>query len=97
MKGLTIALILHLLIVCTCLQAQNPSYYGLKAHYGFIIPHSSSLEDISSSNPWGIEVDYSRLKINQKAWNNCNCYAGSGVSFSYFNYGNQDQLGNSYN
>lgn len=34
---------------------------------------------------------------SKKAWNNCNCYAQSGLSFNYFNYANQNQLGSSYN
>lgn len=76
---------------------QNPSSYGIKTHYGIILPHSSDLKEISSTNPWGIEVDYSKLKTSQKAWDNCNCYSYSGVSFSYINYQNPEQLGNSYN
>ncbi len=75
----------------------NPVLYGIRTHYGFIIPHSSELQDISQSNPWGVQIEWSKLMTRKRSWDNCNCYAQTGLSFNYFNYGNPDQLGNSYN
>lgn len=75
----------------------NPTLFGIRSHYGFIIPHSKELKDISQSNPWGIQVEWSKLMISKKSWDNCNCYAQTGLSFNYFNYVNPGQLGNSYN
>ncbi|MEM9858875.1 MAG: acyloxyacyl hydrolase [Bacteroidota bacterium] len=75
----------------------NPTLLGLRANYGFIIPHSSELRDISESSPWGIQLDWSKLMTSRKSWDNCNCYAQTGLSFYYFNYSNPEQLGNSYN
>ena len=75
----------------------NPTLLGIRSHYGFIIPHSSELKDISNSNPIGFQVEWSKLMMSEKSWNNCNCYAQTGLSFNYFNYRNPRQLGNSYN
>lgn len=77
--------------------AQVYDIYGARSHVGFIIPHSSELKGISNTTPWGIQVEWSKLRATEKAWNNCNCYAQSGLSFNYYNYGNPQELGNSYN
>ncbi|WP_299437569.1 acyloxyacyl hydrolase [uncultured Aquimarina sp.] len=84
--------------ICTVLGAQvNPSFYGVKSHYGFIIAHSPELKPISQTNPYGLQVEYSWLKTSDKAWKTCFCYGRSGVSFAYFNYANPKILGSSYN
>lgn len=75
----------------------RPKIFSIRSHYGFIIPHSEELKEISDTNPWGIQVDYSRLLMTEESWNNCNCFAQVGFSFEYFNYGNPSVLGNSYN
>ncbi|TRX60834.1 acyloxyacyl hydrolase [Fulvivirga sp. M361] len=76
---------------------QNPTIFGARSHYGFIIPHSSELKNISQTNPWGFQIEWSKLMVKDKSWNNCNCYAQTGLSFTYFNHANPKQLGNSYN
>lgn len=85
--------------LCAQSQEKIKSTYvvGLSGQYGFIIPHSNELKEISKSNPWGLSVDISRLFNSDKSWNNCNCYSKIGLSFNYYNYANPDQLGNSYN
>lgn len=70
---------------------------GSKFQTAFIIPHSSELREISDTYPLGFQVEWSKLKLSQKAWEQCNCYAKVGLSFAYFNYRNPAQLGNSYN
>jgi len=79
--------------------AQDKATYvsGINGQAGFIIPHSDDLKEISESTPWGIAVDYSKLMVSDKAWENCNCYSKLGFSFNYYNYSNPEQLGNSYN
>ena len=71
-------------------------FLGIKNEYGLIIPHSEELKPVSESNPWGISVDLSRMKLTDNAWNNCNCYSKVGFTFSYVNFGNPEELGNSY-
>lgn len=70
---------------------------GSQLHYGFIVPHSRVFRPISQTNPWGVEVNVSKLSVTEKAWNVCNCYANVGLAFNYFNYQNPQILGNSYN
>lgn len=87
-------------VIClslTKLQGQHYSVYGVSGHYGWIIPHSSELKALSDSAPVGIQLDWSRIRTSDKAWENCNCYAQVGFSFNYFNYQNRDQLGSSSN
>ncbi len=79
------------------LSQGNPSIYGIKSHYGFIIAHAPELKPISQTNPFGIQLEYSRLKITDKAWKTCHCYGRSGFSLAYFNYNNPAVLGSSYN
>lgn len=78
-------------------SGKSPMYTGLKMHYGFIIPHAKELKSVSESNIWGLQVDFSKLNISTKSWSNCNCYSKLGLSFYYFDYGNPDVLGHSYN
>jgi len=93
-----IACFLSLLCIYTSLKAQvNPNFYGIKSYYGFIIAHSPELKPISQTNPFGVQLEYSWLKTNDKAWKTCFCYGRSGFSFAYFNYANPSVLGSSYN
>lgn len=75
----------------------NSYFIGVKAHTGFIIPHSKEIIDVSSSKPYGFQIDASRINRSQKAWNKCNCYSQVGLSLAYFNYGDPEVLGSSYN
>ncbi len=92
-----IGTILFLLTFYFAFGQKNPSFYGLKGHYGFIISHSEEVRSISQTNPYGIQLEYSRLKISDKAWKTCYCYGRTGLSFAYFNYANPRVLGSSYN
>ncbi|MCK5705858.1 MAG: acyloxyacyl hydrolase [Cyclobacteriaceae bacterium] len=79
-------------------RENKPTYViGMNGQYGFIIPHSDELKQISESNPWGLSADFSKLLYSDKAWSNCNCYSKIGLSFAYYNYSNPKNLGNSYN
>lgn len=75
---------------------KTTTVWNVQAHYGFIIPHSSELKPVSNSNPAGLQLDWSKLLLSQKAWNSCNCFSQLGVSASYINFGNPQQLGNAY-
>ena len=89
-----------IIIILVCFSGRSQTdqkFYGLKGHYGFIIAHSSELKPISQTNPFGIQLEYSKLRTSDKAWKTCFCYGRSGFSFAYFNYANPDVLGSSYN
>ncbi len=79
------------------LVAQSIQFSGVKAHYGYIIPHSIALRTVSESNPYGLQIETGWLKTNDKAWKTCNCYGKTGISFAFFNYANPSRLGRSYN
>jgi hypothetical protein len=78
------------------LHIKNPRVIGIKSHYGFILPHSESIREISNSKPRGFQVDYARHLNTQWVWDYFGTYPRVGVSFAYFNYDNPEILGNSY-
>jgi hypothetical protein len=75
---------------------KNPLNIGIRSYYGFIIPHSDKIADISYSKPWGIDIDLSWLLLGNKAWDYCFCYPRLGISFSYTNFANPRIIGNAY-
>ncbi len=77
-------------------NSQNGLIPGIKSHYGFIIPHSSTIRDISKSNPWGFEAEWSWQLMSRNAWNYCYCFPRTGISFFYINFANPGVLGSSY-
>ncbi len=84
--------------LCHMLCAQVSSkFYGVKSHYGFIIAHTPDLKPISQTNPYGFQIEMSKLRTSDKAWKTCFCYGRTGFSFAYFNYANPSVLGSSYN
>jgi hypothetical protein len=78
-------------------EIKNPAIWGAKIHRGYIWAHSREVIDISNSNPTGFQVEWSRVNLSKKAWERCNCYSKTGLSFNYFDYQNPQVLGNSYN
>jgi hypothetical protein len=71
-------------------------YLSSQAHYGFILPHSSSIRAlVQDTNPWGLSLELSRLRYTQSAWNACNCYSQNGLAVIYFNFDNPEVLGSS--
>ncbi|MBP2832297.1 acyloxyacyl hydrolase [Aquimarina sp. U1-2] len=84
--------------VCYVAHSQTAAkYYGIKSYYGFIIAHTPDLKPISQTNPYGFQIEISKLKTSDKAWKTCFCYGRSGFALSYFNFANPDILGNAYN
>ena len=77
-------------------EIENPANYSIKPQYGFILSHSSKIESISSTNPFGLEVEYSKFLLKESNFDQCNCYSKAGVSFLFINFANPNVLGNSY-
>jgi hypothetical protein len=78
-------------------KQNNLFHPGFRLHYGFIIPHSKSIQPISGSNPYGADIDFAWLLMSDRALNRCNCNSLSGFSLSYYNFGNEDILGSAWN
>lgn len=81
----------------TTLSADSTIWYiGSQAHYGFIIAHRDAIRPlVNDTNPWGLSLEFSRLRNTQSAWNACNCYSQNGLAFVYFNFDNPEVLGSS--
>lgn len=77
-------------------SARNPRTIAARLHYGYIIPHSESIREISYSRPRGFQLEYSRRMNTQEVWDRAGCYPEFGLSFYYFNYDNPSILGHSY-
>jgi hypothetical protein len=102
------SLLIALLLLCRVAWAALPAdtisksdtrpafSLGLRSHFGFIIPHSSTIREVSRSKPWGLELDAAVLLTGDGAWDYCFCYPRMGLTLSYFNYANPRVLGNGY-
>ncbi|MBC5773119.1 acyloxyacyl hydrolase [Pontibacter sp. KCTC 32443] len=69
---------------------------GVYSHYGFIIPHSEDIRQISNSNPWGVSIDLSFHFSDSLSWQYLQAYPRLGASFTYHNFNNPAVLGNGY-
>ncbi|HLN19874.1 MAG TPA: acyloxyacyl hydrolase [Bacteroidales bacterium] len=77
-------------------SGQGNHSVGGRVHYGFIIPHTASIEPISHTKPYGFEVSLSRLHTNYESWDVFRRYNISGIQAGYFNYQNPEVVGSSY-
>lgn len=73
--------------------SQTIDQFGLEGQYGFIIPHAGDLQNISTSNPYGVQLSYSRLNTSKQNWEVCNCFYYLGLQISVHDFGNADVLG----
>ncbi|SMD44224.1 Lipid A 3-O-deacylase (PagL) [Aquiflexum balticum DSM 16537] len=85
-----------LLLICSGVMAQTNKRLSLEGQYGFIIPHSSELKEISQSNPFGVNVHYQTMNLGKNRWDACNCFHYLGVQLSYHNFANRDVIGSAY-
>lgn len=96
----TAFLLLFFLAVSRHLLAQdnNKKYYsaGLQAYYGFIIPHSAAIKEVSYSKPAGIGLDISRISTSYDSWRIFNTYWFSGIQGSFFNFRNREIIGSAF-
>jgi hypothetical protein len=74
-----------------------PAFHtGFQAHYGFIIPHSSAIEPVSHTNPFGFETSINKLHTSFNQWQVFRAYWISGIQAGYFNFQNPDILGSAF-
>lgn len=89
------------LIIPVSLHSQdsltNPAYIALKPGYGFIIPHSEAIKDVSFTNPVSIEIETGWHLLQNRDWERYNCYSRAGLSLLYSNYQYPEVLGSSLN
>lgn len=76
----------------------TPRYLSIKSQpIADIWIHSKKVEKYASAAPRGFQLEWSRFNISEKSWRQCNCYARSGIAAVIYDYGNPDELGQSYN
>ena len=96
-KGILLLLLIQTNLLVGNDSIQNPIQYAIKPQYGLILAHSSKIEQLTYTNPFGLEVEISWLRIKDKNYQQCNCFAKAGISFLYINYANPEIVGSSYN
>ncbi|WP_266202326.1 acyloxyacyl hydrolase [Pontibacter kalidii] len=78
-------------------DASAPALHiGLRTHYGFIIPHSAAIREVSFSHPRALELDLSLHFTSEQAWQYIQGYPRLGVSLAYTSFDNPEVLGNAY-
>jgi len=85
--------LLYLSVLFVKADTISCNFTGLQVHYGFIIPHSKSIEAISHTNPFGIQLSFNKLHYSYDKWKVFNTYWISGIEARYFNYQNPTVLG----
>jgi hypothetical protein len=68
-------------------------FTGFQAHYGFIIPHSKSIRDVSHTSPYGFAISYGKFHTSFSDWKVFNGFWISGLEASCFNFQNPKVLG----
>jgi hypothetical protein len=61
---------------------------SISLHKGFIFAHSKDVENTANSYPNGILLEYTKQLLDDKTWENCNCYPRKGYFIQYFDYDN---------
>jgi len=84
------AMVISLQAQDTLTQSQkNIVSVALAGHTGFIFVHSADVENTRGARPWGLQATLLWQKIDEQAWNTCNCYPRQGLLLGYYNYDNQ--------
>lgn len=60
-------------------------YSNIQFHYGFIIPHSAAIREVSYTHPVGIEFNRGKFHTSFNDWKVFNNYWISGIGIRYFN------------
>ena len=99
-RGIKIGCLGLLLLAHFCASCQNTAgaqnkYFllGARYNYGFIIVHTQAIEKAAESNPHGVQVDLSWHFNSEKAYSYCNCLPRLGLSAYYWDYKNDEILG----
>jgi hypothetical protein len=90
-----------LFISSSLLHSQNADtanhiFSGFQAHYGFIIPHSDAVQEVSHTKPYGLEININRLNTSYDSWKVFNTYWVSGLQAGYFTFQNPIIIGEAF-
>ncbi|GAB4396128.1 MAG: hypothetical protein OHK0053_09350 [Microscillaceae bacterium] len=68
----------------------------MRGHYGFIIPHSDAIRDVSFSHPRGLELEAAWHLIGEKSWKNFATYPRVGALVGWVDFDNREVLGQAF-
>ena len=94
-RNISIALVCIAHVCCKNIHAQMsvfPKAFGIRAGYGFIVPHSSSVEPLINGHISSFELNYRYNFSGVKEWEKTYRYPYSGIAFHYMNF-NNDKTG----
>ena len=77
----------------TAVTTRAPFLLGARVHYGFIIPHSRDIINVSDSNPYGFEISAQWLLHAEKYTRNSGVVAKRGIVAQFINFDNPNVLG----
>ena len=88
-------LLLLTILDCSGQSDSSNAIYSLsgKVGYNSIWTGRGSLQQFTQNHPWSVQIDIGILKNTQQAWNYCNCYSENGLSLSYIDFANREELG----
>ncbi len=96
LKNLIVFLLLISVSNTWAQDKENSFFIGAQAHYGFIIQHTSKVEPVSHTKPFGAELNFNWLHTSYERWKVFHTYNISGIQLAYYNYQNPDIVGSSY-
>ncbi|MBK8706318.1 MAG: acyloxyacyl hydrolase [Saprospiraceae bacterium] len=73
----------------------NPFLWGVQAHRGFILPHSTAIANVSHSNPFGLEIRGMWLRAEDRHTRQSGLVTQRGFLVNYINFDNPEVLGHS--
>lgn len=72
---------------------RDPFLVGMRAHYGFIIPHSRDIARVSGSHPFGLEFNLQWLRVRPGESRASGMLVKRGFTAHYINYDHPQVLG----
>jgi len=60
---------------------------AINLHYGQIYAHSFLVRNVKGAKPFHAEFEFAKQQLDQKVFEQCNCYPRTGFQFSYINFG----------
>lgn len=99
MRSIAALIIISFLSISAFAQKADSAslfFFGLQAHYGFIIPHSTVIEPVSHTNPVGFGFSLNRLNTSYERWKIFNAYWISGIEGGYYSFQNPGIVGGAF-
>lgn len=77
-------------------EAQATYSYGINPYYGAVFRYKAGMPKVEFTNLHGVEVFFNKQTNGSRSWETKYNYPKLGISASWFNYGDPEELGNAY-